>query len=114
MHATDSTGASELSEDDLPSPTEANASTEKNVAVATEEDRSVAGKVDKNVSTEFDANNCYAIEKKIVKQQELIEMLQDELRATRPSNKLQDDDKQVHFYTGLPHHIQYLLHYLTF
>ena len=76
------------------------ASTVKNVA--TEEDRSVVGKVDKNVSTEFDANNWYAIEKKIVEQQELIEMLQDELRATRPSTKLQDNDKQVHFYTALP------------
>ena len=39
----------------MPSPTEANASTEKNMAK--EEDRRVAGKVDKNVSTEFDANN---------------------------------------------------------
>ena len=29
-------------------------------------------------------------------------MLQNELRATRPSTKLQGDDKQVHFYTGLP------------
>ena len=102
MYAIDSTGDSELSEDDLPSPTEANASTEKDVATDLEEDRSIAGKVDKNVSTEFDANNWYAIEKKIVEQQELIEMLQDELRATRPSNKFQDDDKQVHSYTGLP------------
>ena len=72
--------------------------------MATEEDRSVTGvgKVDKNVSTEFDVNNWYAIEKKIVEQQELIEMLQDELRATRPSTKLHNDDKQVHFYIGLP------------
>ena len=55
LHVINSTGDSELSEDDLPSPTKANASTEKNVA--SEEDRRVAGKVDKNVSTEFDANN---------------------------------------------------------
>ena len=83
--------------------------------MATEEDRSVVGKVDKNVSTEFDANNWYAIEKKIVEQQELIEMLQDELRATRPSTKLQDDDKQVHFYTGLPSYSVFvaLLHLLV-
>ena len=36
-------GVSELSEDDLPSPAEENASTEKNVA--TEEDRSVVGRL---------------------------------------------------------------------
>ena len=70
----------------MPSPAEEDASTEQNVA--TEEDRSVVGKVDKNVSTEFDANDWYAIEKKIVEQQELIEMLQDELRTTHPSTKL--------------------------
>ena len=40
--------------------------------------------------------------KKITEQQELIEMLQSELRGTRPSIKLQNDDNQVHFYTGLP------------
>ena len=43
LHANDSTGASELSEDDLPRPAEENASTEKNVA--TEEDRSVVGRL---------------------------------------------------------------------
>ena len=59
-------------------------------------------KVDKNFSTDIDADDWYAIEKKIAEQQELIEMLQNELRATRPSTKLQGDDKQVHFYTGLP------------
>ena len=33
-------------------------------------------------------------------------MLQDELRTIRPSTKLQDDNKQVHFLLG-SHHIQY-------
>ena len=70
--------------------------------MATEEDRRVVAKVDKNFSTDIDADDWYAIEKKIAEQQELIEMLQNKLRATRPSTKLQGDDKQVHFYTGLP------------
>lgn len=38
----------------------------------------------------------------MAEQQNLIEMLQFELRATRPSERLQNDDHQVHFYTGLP------------
>ena len=59
-------------------------------------------KVGKNFSTDIDADDWYAIEKKIAEQQELIEMLQNELRATHPSTKLQGDDKQVYFYTGLP------------
>ena len=38
----------------------------------------------------------------MAEQQNLIEMLRFELRATRPSERLQNDDHQVHFYTGLP------------
>jgi len=49
----------------------------------------------------FSSNHWYAIEKKITDQQELIEMLQSELRATSPSVRLQNDDKQVNFYNGL-------------
>ena len=92
----------EDSEDDMPA--EENASTEENVA--TKEDRRVVAKVDKNFSTDSDANDWCAIEKKIAEQQEL---LQNELRATRPSTKLQGDDKSVHFILDF-HRIQYMLH----
>lgn len=50
-------------------------------------------------------------EKKMAEQEELIEMLQFELRATSPSEKLHNDDHQVYFYTG-PLHIQYSYHCL--
>jgi len=59
---------------------EDNMSAEENVV--TKEDRSVVAKVDENLSTDIDSNHWYAIEKKITDQQELIEMLQSELRAT--------------------------------
>ena len=65
------------------------------------EDKSVTT-ADKNLSTDIDANDWYAIEKRITEQQELIEMLQSELRGTRPSIKLQNDDNQICIYTGLP------------
>ena len=78
---------------------EENITTEENMDIG--EDRSVTT-TDKNLSTDIDANDWYAIEKRITEQQELIEMLQSELRGTRPSITLQNDDNQVHFYTGLP------------
>ena len=84
-------------EDDMP--VEENITTEENMDIG--EDRSVTT-ADKNLSTDIDANDWYAIEKRITEQQELIEVLQRELRGTRPSIKLQNDDNQVHFYTGLP------------
>ena len=84
-------------EDDMP--VEENITAEENMDIG--EDRSVTT-ADKNLSTDIDANDWYAIEKRITEQQELIEVLQRELRGTRPSIKLQNDDNQVHFYTGLP------------
>lgn len=66
------------------------------------EDESIPRKVDKNLSTTIDSTHWHMIEKKMAEQEKLIEMLQFELRATRPSEKLYNDDHQVHFYTGLP------------
>ena len=77
-------------------PAEENASTEENVV--TRDDRSIAAKVEKILSTDIDANDHYAIERKITEQQELIEMLQNELRATHPSKMMIKSS----FYTGIP------------
>ena len=78
-----------------------NATEEQNVATKGE-NKSIPGSADKSLSTDIDSTHWYTIEKKLADQQKLIEMLQFELRATRPAEKLQNDDKQVHFYTGLP------------
>ena len=76
-----------------------NAVSEQTVA---NEEESIPRKVDKNLSTTIDSTHWHMIEEKMAEQEKLIDMLQFELRATRPSEKLHNDDHQVHFYTGLP------------
>ena len=77
----------------------ANAAEEQNV-VTNGENKSIPGNADKSLSTDVDSTHWYANEKTLADQQKLIEMLQFELRGTRPAEKLQNDDKQVHFYAG--------------
>ena len=111
--------AQDLATNDVPISTiEDNENNEESVTIEENvvmgEDKSVA-KVDKNLSTDIHTNDWHAIEKKFTDQQELIEMLQNELRATRPSTKLQSDDRQVNFYTGFPSYSVFtaLLHLLV-
>ena len=64
---------------------------------------------DKSVSTDIDSKSWQSFTQSLSAQQQIITMLRSELNSCNiPSARMEGDDKQTQFYTGLPSHAVFI------